>query len=226
MDHTAVVRDKMTERYLLSELESEMRDEFEEHYFDCPDCALDVRAAHQFLEESKLVLAEEAQPVLVRATSRPEPARQGWFAWLRPAFAAPALALLLAVAGYQNLVTYPGLRSELRRPQVLPAVSVNVGTWGGGGTPTSIPEGQGLLLFVRIPPDGAYTRYTAELYNPAGKLEGSFTIVPTAGQDQWPVTVPRIDRAAGTYTMSVRGVTAGGKTKDLGSTSFQLQIQR
>ena len=226
MDHTAVVRDKMTERYLLNELESEMRDEFEEHYFDCPDCALDVCAGSQFVEQSKVVLAEEAQPVLVRATSRPEPVRHGWFAWLRPAFAAPALALLLAVAGYQNLVTYPGLRSELRRPQVLPAVSVNVGTWAGGGTPTSIPEGQGLLLYVRIPPDGAYTRYTAELYNPAGKLEGSFTITPTAGQDQWPVTVPRIDRAAGTFTMSVRGVTAGGETKDLGSTPFQLQIQR
>ncbi len=226
MDHTAVVRDKMTERYLLNELESEVRDEFEEHYFDCPECALDVRAGSHFVEQSKLVLVEEAQPVLVRATSRPEPARHGWFAWLRPAFAAPALALLLAVAGYQNLVTYPGLRSELRRPQVLPAVSVNVGTWAGGGTPTSIPEGQGLLLYVRIPPDGAYTRYTAELYSPAGKREGSFTITPVAGQDQWPVTVPRIDREAGTYTMAVHGLTAGGESKDLGSTSFQLQIQR
>ncbi len=226
MDHTAVVREKMTERYLLNELESEMRDEFEEHYFDCPECALDVRAAHQFVEESKVVLAEEPEPVFVRAASRPEPARLGWFAWLRPAFAAPALALLLAVAGYQNLVTYPKLQSELRRPQILPAVSVNVGTWAGAGTPTSIPEGQGLLLFVRIPPDGAYAHYTAELYNPAGKLESSFTMVPTAGQDQWPVTVPKIDREAGTYTMAVHGVTAAGETKDLGNTSFQLQIQR
>jgi hypothetical protein len=81
-------------------------------------------------------------------------------------------------------------------------------------------------LFVRIPPDGAYARYTAELYNPAGKLQGSFTIVPTTGQDQWSVTVPKIDREAGTYTMAVHGVTAAGETKDLANTSFQLQIQR
>ena len=222
MDHTAVVREKMTEKYMLQELEPEVRDEFEEHYFDCQECALDVRAAHQFVQESKVVLAEEPEPVLIRATSRPEPTRSGWFAWLRPAFAAPALALLLAVAGYQNL----RLQSELRRPQILPAVSVNVGTWAGGGTPTSIPEGQGLLLFVRIPPDRAYARYTAELYNPAGKLQGSFTIVPTAGQDQWSVTVPKIDREAGTYSMAVHGFTAAGGTKDLGNTSFQLQIQR
>ena len=64
------------------------------------------------------------------------------------------------------------------------------GNVGQGRHAHLVPEGKGLLLFVRIPPDGAYTRYTAELYNPAGKLEGSFTITPTAGQDQWPVTVP------------------------------------
>lgn len=226
MDHTAVVRERMTERYLLNELGSEVRDEFEEHYFDCPECALDVRAGSQFVEHSEVVLQESSSPIPVRATPGPSRVHRGWFAWLRPAFAGPALALLLAVAGYQNLVTYPGLQSELKRPQVLPAVSVNVGTWGAGGTPTSIPEGKGLLLFVRIPPDGAYVRYTAELYNPGGKLEGSFTIVATAGQDQWPVMVPRIDREAGTYTMAVHGVTSSGETKDLGSTSFQLQIQR
>lgn len=226
MDHTAVVRERMTERYLLNELGSEVRDEFEEHYFDCPECALDVHAGSQFVEHSKVVLAEGSEPIPVRATPGPDRVHRGWFSWLRPAFAAPVLVLLLAVAGYQNLVTYPRLQAELKRPQVLPAVSVNVGTWGAGGTPTSIPEGKGLLLFVRIPPDGAYVRYTADLFNPGGKLEGSFTIAAAAGQDQWSVTVPRIDREAGTYTMAVRGVTAGGETKDLGSTSFQLQIQR
>jgi hypothetical protein len=89
-----------------------------------------------------------------------------------------------------------------------------------------VPEGKGLLLFVRIPPDGAYARYTADLYNPGGKLEGSFTITPAAGQDQWPVMVPGIRRQAGTYTMAVHGVTPAGMSKDLGHTSFELQIQR
>jgi len=226
MDHTAVVREKMTERYLLNELDSNVRDEFEEHYFDCPDCALDVRAGFQFVEQSKTVLAESPEPVSVRAASGPEHVHRGWFAWLRPAFAAPALALLLAVAGYQNLVTYPRLRSELNQPQILPAVSVNMGTWGGSDTPTIVPAGKGLLLYVRITPDGAYARYTAELYNPAGKSEGSFTISATGGPNVWPVTVPGVTRQAGTYTTAVRGVTSSGETKDLGSTSFQLQIQR
>jgi hypothetical protein len=226
MDHTAVVRQKMTERYLLDELDSEIRDEFEEHYFDCPECALDVSAGAQFVAQSKAVLAESAQPVPIRSIEQPGPGHHGWFAWLRPAFAAPALALLLAVVGYQNLVTYPRVQSELNQPQVLPAASVNFGTWGAGAPPTAVPEGKGLLLFVRIPPDGAYARYTADLYNPGGKLEGSFTITPAAGQDQWPVMVPGIRRQAGTYTMAVHGVTPAGMSKDLGHTSFELQIQR
>ncbi len=222
MDHTAVVRDKMTERYLLNELDPATRDQFEDHYFDCRECVRDISAGAQFVEHTRAVLAENGEPE--RAPER-RSAGRGWFAWLRPAFAAPALALLLAIVGYQNLVTYPKLQSDLNRPRILPAVSVNLGTWGAGGTPTAVPEGKGLLLFVRIPPDGAYARYTADLYAPSGKLEGSFSIAPTAGQDQWPVAVPAAPRQAGTYTMSVRGITAAGETKDLGNASFELQIR-
>src|SRR5450631_2029029 len=58
MDHDVVVRQKMTERYLLDELDPAARDEFEEHFFDCADCALDVHAGALFVEQSKVVLAE------------------------------------------------------------------------------------------------------------------------------------------------------------------------
>lgn len=220
MDHTAVVLHKMTERYLLDELNPQLRDEYEEHYFGCPECAVDVSAGAQFVEHTKSVLAESTEPVPVPAAPR-RSLSGGWLAWLRPAFAAPALALLLAVVGYQNL----RFQSELNRPRVLPAVSVNVGTWGAGGPSTMVPEGKGLLLFVRIPPDGAYAGYTADLHSPSGKLEGSFTIEPAPGQDQWPVMVPAIQRQAGTYTLAVHGITPGGERKDLGTTSFELQIQ-
>lgn len=226
MDHDVVVRQKMTERYLLNELDSESRDEFEEHFFDCPECAFDVRAGSAFVEQSKNVLAETREAEMAPASSpTPAPASGGWLAWLRPAFAAPALALLLAVVGYQNLVTYPQLQQALNRPQVLPWAPVNVGTWGSGGPVIAASPGQGFLLFVRIPPDGSYSNYTADLYSPAGKVEWSLTIPVTAGQDQWPVQVPGANREAGTYTLAVRGVTAAGESKEVGRTSFELKIQ-
>lgn len=231
MDHTAVVREKTTVKYLLNELDPDLRDEFEEHYFDCLECAQDVSAGSQFVEQSKVVLAESDAPIPVRATVRPiaGAAGRGWFsgaavAWLRPAFAVPAFALLLAVVGYQNLVTYPRLQAALTQPQVLPAVSVNMAVYGANDN--KVPAGKGLVLSLRIPPDGAFVRYSVELYNPAGKSAGSFIVTPAPGQDQWSVTVPGVEREAGTYTMTARGITATGETKDLGPTSFQLQIQR
>jgi len=226
MDHEVVVRQKMTERYLLNELDSESRDEFEEHFFDCPECAFDVRAGSAFVEQTKNVLAEARETETAPAAiPTPAPASSGWLAWLRPAFLAPVLALLVAVVGYQNLVTFPRLQQALNRPQVLPWAPVNVGTWGSGGPVITASPGQGFLLFVRIPPEGSYSHYTADLYSPAGKVEWSLTIPVAAGQDQWPVRVPGENREAGTYTLAVRGVTAAGESKEVGRTSFELKIQ-
>jgi hypothetical protein len=118
------------------------------------------------------------------------------------------------------------MRQALNRPQVLPWASVNVGTWGSGGPVITTRPGQGFLLFARIPPDGGYSHYTAELYNPAGKLEWSLTIPAASAQDQWPVQVPGANRQAGSYTLAVRGVTAAGEAQEVGRASFELQIQK
>jgi hypothetical protein len=229
MDHDVVVRHKMTEQYLLGELDPEARDEFEEHFFDCADCALDVHAGALFVEESKVVLADKPEPV---STALPAaiPSKPGWLAglrsMLRPAFAVPVMALLLAVIGYQNLVTYPQLQQALNSPRVLPFASVNVGTYGSEGPVITTRPREGFLLFVRIPPTEGYSRYTAELYNPAGKVEWSLTIPAASTQDQWPVQVPGANREAGSYTLAVHGVTPSGESKEVGSKSFELQIQK
>lgn len=227
MDHDVVVRQQMTERYLLNELDPDARDEFEEHFFDCPDCALDVRAGALFVEQSKTVLAEDSHrpPVLVPETAAPS-SPSGWFAWLRPAFAVPLMALLLVVVGYQNLVTYPRLQQAENRPELLPWASVNVGSWGSQGTVITTRPGEGFLLLVRSLRDGGYTSYNAELYNPAGKVEWSLAIPASPAQDWWPVRVPGANREAGSYILKVYGVTPAGEKKEVGRESFNLQIQK
>ena len=223
MDHDLVVRQKMTERYLLDELDAREKDEFEEHFFDCPACALDVRAASVFVEQSKAVLAEKSEKADVPVHAPP---KAGWFAWLRPAFAAPVFALLLVVIGYQNLVTYPQLKEAVNRPQVLPWRSINIATRGASVPVLAVAQGGSFLLFVNIPPDSRYSRYIADLYDPAGTLQWSLTIPATAAQDQYPVQVPGANRAAGTYALAVRGVTAAGESAEVGRASFELQVQK
>jgi hypothetical protein len=232
MDHDMVVRQKMTERYLLDELDPTARDEFEEHFFDCKDCALDVHAGALFVEQSKVVLAEKPEPLAAGLpATAPVPAKPRWLAWLRPAVVVPVMVMLLIVIGYQNLVIYPQMQQALNSPQVLPWASVNVGAWGSGGPVITTRPAEGFLLFVRIPPESGYSHYMAELYNPAGKLEWSLTIPvangkETSAQDQWPVQVPGANREAGNYTLKVRGITAAGESKEVGLASFELQIQK
>jgi Putative zinc-finger len=225
MDHDLVVRQKLTESYLLGELDPQMRDQFEEHFFDCPECALDVHAGALFVERSKTVLAEN--PVNSSTISpQPHPTlpKPGWLAWFRPAIVMPVLALLLTVIGYQNLVSYPRLEQARNNPQLLPWTQVNVGTYGSETPAVQKRPHDGFLLFIRIPPDRDYSHYTADLYNSDGKLDSSLTI-PASTQDQWPVQIPAANRKAGTYTLAVHGISAEGKSTEVGRASFELQIQ-
>ncbi len=138
------------------------------------------------------------------------------------------MAMLLAVVGYQNLVTYPQLARQLNSPQILAWAPVNLDTYGSEGPTITQQPGRAFLLLVRIPPGDVYSKYIADLYNPAGKLEWSFafTIPASSQQDQWPLQVPGANRETGRYKLKVRGITASGESKDVGDTSFELQIQK
>ena len=108
MDHTEAVRLQAVEKYILGELPPLLRAQFEEHYFDCADCALNLRAGVAFAAASRLYFAEST----VREKVAHAP-RTGWFDWLKPLVAVPAFAALIAVIAYQNTVSIPHLKQEL-----------------------------------------------------------------------------------------------------------------
>jgi hypothetical protein len=223
MDHEEAVRQKSTERYLLDELEPEARDEFEDHLFDCQDCALDLRAATMFVEQSKVVLAEKPVTTL---TAAPEREKRSWLGWLRPSFAAPLLALLLAVVGYQNLVTLPRVTEAENQLQSPPWTSVNLMTRGAAKPVIKVAPGGAFLLFVNLPRSNDYSSYIADLYDPAGKLESSLEIPVESAGDAWPLRVPAMTRKAGTYTLVVRGTKGSAPALTVGSSPFELQVEK
>ena len=225
MDHNMVVREKITEKYLLEELDPALRDEFEEHFFDCQECARDVRAASEFVAHSKVVLAE--RPASVSVLDRPSSSHVsagGWFAWLRPAFAVPALAILLVVIAYQNFATLPHLTKDAAHPQLLPAATVNLLTYGENAAPLVAHAGDGFLLNVIVPPGHKFASYRVDLYNPAAGLDGSLAI-PAFAEDTWPIRFPGASRQSGKYKLVVHGIAASGQEVEVGSSSFELQVQ-
>ena len=223
MDHHEAVRQKATERYLLDDLDAEERDQFEEHLFDCQDCALDVRAGAMFVDQTKVVLAE-AQ--VVSRVPDAVPSKSAWLAWFRPAFAIPVLALMLAVIGYQNFVVYPHLMQAANEPQVGPWASVNVSTRGSAKTEIKVHPGEGFGLLVNLPPDNGFASYSADLYNPAGKLEWSGPISAASGGENRQIYVLGRDRRPGTYALVVRGITPSGESQEISRHPIDVQIQR
>ena len=214
----------MAERYLLDELDDRERDEFEEHLFDCRDCAENVRAVREFIEHSE-VLLEENQP-LSTSTPRWQASRAGRFGWLRPAFVIPTLTALLGMVLYQNLVTFPRLRQGFGRPQILPSAVLTLGPRGASRPSIVVPPGGGFLLFVRIPREDVFLYYMADLYDPGGKKEWSVAFPAESSDDQWSMVVPGAKREPGTYTLMVTGIAIGVRKRQIGETSFQLEIKK
>lgn len=224
MDHKDAVRLRATERYLLNELDPDQLDQFEEHLFDCQDCALEVRAAAMFVEQSKNVLSETVGTIPMQVVT---PVPPGWFSWLRPAFAVPVMALLLAVVGYQNLVELPTLKSASTLPQIMPSASINIATRGTDVPLIPTKKGQAFSLLVDLPPESGYSSYIADLYNPAGKIEWSLAVpAESVTNDSLSVRVPGTPRQAGVYILAVRGVPRDGNSpSEIGRHSFELRVQ-
>jgi hypothetical protein len=236
MDHDQAVRQKATEKYLLDELDAERRDEFEEHLFDCQDCALDLRSAAMFVEQTKVVLGKlpEAAPAFAPVASQPVQSavpqgdrsnKPGWFAWFRPAFAVPVFALLLVVIGYQNFFVLPHLTQAANQPQLVPWASVNVSTRGTVGTVIKVQRRQGFSLLLNLPPEDGLASFQADLYNPGGKLEWSGAISAPAAEQGRIIYIPGNDRQSGTYTLVVRGITAAGESNEISRHPIDLQVQ-
>jgi hypothetical protein len=168
MDHDQAVKSQACEKYLLGELSPDLRDAYEEHYFSCAECATQLRMAAELVGAGQQIFAQTPAPA-VATGARIVQESGGWLRWLRPAIAIPALATLLLVVGYQNLVLIPRLK-ESRAPRVLPMFSLISANSRGETVPafTTQPN-QAVGLYVDVPADAAYSSYGISVQDPSGK---------------------------------------------------------
>ncbi len=232
MDHSEALQQMAAERYLLNELTPDTREAFEAHFFDCPECALDLRAGAAFVKESKAQL-----PGLTGAL--PVPSRSGnlrvkrewWLGWLQPAFAAPVFATLLLVLGYQNLVIYPALRASADQPRLLPWAPLHGATRGGAAPTIDADRRHGVALPVELPMQpsmGAYASYSFDLYDPQGKLAWTGVAAAPAGDagdnQRLSLVIPGAMIENGAYTVAVSGVAAHGEHTEIDKYVFDLHL--
>jgi len=226
MDHNEALQFQACEKYLLGELSQAQRDAFEEHYFSCAECAIQLRSAADFLGASREILA--ASPV---QQTKPDAdlAPRRWTSWfMQPAFAVPAFALLLLVIGYQNFVTIPGYK-QAAAPRVLPMHSlITANTLGDESLRFIVPADQPFGLYVDAPYDPAYSTYLLTLLSPSGAATPLRSLNAAEAQKTQIIAI-NPGRQAGKYTMVVSGLPSStadsSAAKELARLQFTVDIR-
>lgn len=227
MDHSEALQQMAAERYLLNELTPDARDAFEEHLFDCPECALDLRAGVAFVNEAKAQLPALTQTLPVR---QPKVKREWWLGWMQPTFAMPAFAALLLVIGYQNMVTFPGLRAAADQPRLLPWTPLR-GETRGAHLAINADRQHGVALPIELPLQpsaGAYASFSFDLVDPQGKLVWTGAVAAPADEageaQRLSLVIPGKMLRNGAYSLTVSGVAAQGERTKIDEYFFDLHL--
>ena len=230
MTHQDAVEELAVERYLLGELTGESRDRFEDHMFDCLECAGDVKAGVMFASaaHAELCAPEAARDAAPRTSS-------SWLAWLvRPLVLVPALAACLMVVVYQSAVVVPRMKTEIAKdeaPAVLNSLLLaNAGARGDSTVAQVVAPAHGFyLLSVDIPPAAGATSYRCSLYSPSDKLLWQVDVSPQQARDTVMIQVPVMTTQGGMDELRVQGVLSspgqGDTLVDLARYKYKLTLQ-
>jgi hypothetical protein len=199
---------KAAEQYLLGELTGDLREQYEEHFFSCHECAEEVKVGVAFVGGAREVLGSEN---FFRVP--PAPAKtdvQGWFAMLfRPAFAVPAMAILLAIVSYQNAILIPRMKKDISQtnaPQALASFSlIRENSRGGAPSTIIVPPNKPFGLYLDIPP-GNFSSYICEMETESGTPEISLRLSQQEATETVQLLIPAGRLGPGRHILIVNGL--------------------
>jgi anti-sigma factor RsiW len=202
VEHDQAITTMAAEKYVLGELRGSEREEFEGHFFSCPECARDLRDLSSLAEGARL----PPDPPLKYEAAKTRPS--GWLeGWRFPSLGfgvawAGALLIVAIFATYQVMV----LR-KLGRPQAIASFFLRPET---RGEPVLIPVEQiGSFLLIEADLPGSSGSLQWELGQAASNRiiahDVAAAVLPGAS---FKVLLSASLLAPGEYTLSVRQATA------------------
>jgi hypothetical protein len=230
MNHQEALQEMAVERYLLGELSGASLDSFEEHLFECSECAAEVKIGGTFIDA---VRTEVSVPRRV-AAPRVENARS-WTSWFTsPWFLAPALAACLLILSFQTFVLQPRMKLEIAQaqaPAVLnPLILANAGPRGDSIPAIVAPEHGSFVVSLDVPTTGGFSSYRCSLFAPDGSLLWQTTVSPEQARDALLITMPTDKTKEGLNTFLIQGLPANaganGTLLDLARYKFRVKIQK
>jgi hypothetical protein len=218
------------ERYLLGELSGASLDSFEEHFFECSECATEVKLGGTFIDAVRIEASVPRRAVAPHV----ENARR-WTSWfISPWFLAPALAACLVILAFQTFVLRPRMKlgiAQAQAPAVLnPLILANAGPRGDSIPAIVAPERGSFVVSLDVPTTGGFSSYRCSLFAPDGSLLWQTTVSPEQARDALLIDVPTDKTKEGLNTFLIQGLPASGSANgtlvDLARYRFRVTIQK
>jgi len=208
MDHQEAVRLLAAEKYVLGELPLNLREQFEEHYFDCSECAKDLQALTTLVTAGRLVFEE--QQVSSKLPSSGERSEQsGWFHWLRPVIALPAIVALAALVVFQYTVTIPSAKKQVSLQGIaevyVSSYRLQGTTRGSELTKLTVQPNESFALDFDFTPTEVFPSYTGNLVDMSGEAVLKFSLRGEESNKEVHLVIPGGKVHAGSYELVVVG---------------------
>jgi hypothetical protein len=208
MDHAHAIRSGAAERYLLDELDETERSEYEEHFFDCQECAEEVKSGASFAANAKAVFPSLTRESVVRENERA--GRGGWIAlfWPAPVGVAAALVLSLGLGIYQAAVVGPGLRRQLAEAEGIQPAAMHFLSLSRSG-PSVVRLGKdtrALGLTLSTGTTGTFAYYRCELQDPGGRVVKWVTLPAPAKGNELNLVIHSSSLPPGPYVLVIQGL--------------------
>jgi len=233
MNHQEAISANLVERYLLGEMAESERDAFEEHYFSCSHCALDVVSAVKFVDNARRPLLRleieqttKEKPNRVeaeRTPARPAPAAapndgRWWDRWLA---LAPKPALACACGCLAAALVWQSLPSAAV-PEVTGSYFVTE-TRAAGGGPRKIvtASNQQRLALLFNHTDTTVSQFHFVLENAEGRAVRQFDGDAPRDTNDIQVMIPLVGLRSGAYTLRAKNAAT---QSDVAALPFELVI--
>ncbi len=229
MQHNQADQTHAPERYLLGEMSPVELEEFEEHFFECTECAEAVKTGAILTDNARAVFQAEPAPAPVRTkpVETSGRARLPWWTRFRLPVLAPTFAALalLGVVTYQRLVVIPGLESqvaEITTLQPLFAFPLHAVSRGEPRLIELPPAARFFSLYFEVATESP-SGYLCEIRDASGKIRLSTRVPQPKPGDMVNLFLERSKLRGGDYTLVVRA--DGPETKEVGQYPFRLEYK-
>ncbi|HXJ41659.1 MAG TPA: zf-HC2 domain-containing protein [Bryobacteraceae bacterium] len=206
MEHSKAIDSMAAERYILGELNMDERDAFEEHFFDCPECAMSVRDGAKI--EATIRLGVPHGAALPRS-------RMNWWA--------AACVVLAGGLAYQPVVQQiaENRKPHIQTTHVLLPQPINGDVRGAEAKEVDASTGEPVRIdfpFISTIPGP----YRGQIRDSRGRQVGdTFDVPPPSPDSDLTLFVTEGVLTSGTYTLVIRG--AGGQ--EVSTYPFKVRLR-